>query len=109
MFPCWGLIGVIECGYHDSVNVTHHVLSTNHPPLGGSCGTTLPFEFGGGEIVGLFCPSPPLVITFVDLCCVMVGICALSGTCITTCIWVVGINGHTPSSIRCHYIPHGHR
>jgi hypothetical protein len=39
----------------------------------------------------------------------MVGICALSGTCITTCIWVVGINGHTPSSIRCHYIPHGHR
>jgi hypothetical protein len=39
------------------VNVTPYVLNTNHPPLDGSCGTTLPFEFGGGDIGGLFCPS----------------------------------------------------
>jgi hypothetical protein len=82
------------------VNIAHHVLSTDHPPLGGSCGTTLPFEFGGGEINGLFCPSPPPTITLVDLCCVTINICALSGTSIATCIWVVGTNGHTHSDIR---------
>jgi hypothetical protein len=80
--------------------VSPRLWSRHHIPLSGSCGIASPFEFGGGEISGLFCPSPPPTITLVDLCCVTVDICALSGIGITTCIWVVGTDGHTPFDIR---------
>jgi len=71
----------------------------NHPPLGGSCGTTSFPKFSGGEIGGLLCPSLLLIITPIDFCCVTVDIYALSGTSIATSTWVVSINGHTPLNI----------
>ncbi len=73
--------------------ILHLELGIYQTPLGGSCGIPL-FEFGGGELGGLFFAPPPLVETPIVLCYIMFGICVLTETILITSTWVVCINGH---------------
>jgi hypothetical protein len=47
------------------MNVPYPELDTNQPPLGGFCGVAPPFKSNGGELDGLFPPSPPPIETHV--------------------------------------------
>jgi hypothetical protein len=99
-FLIGGFLGVINYGNCDGTNVPHPELGIDQPSLGVSCGITPPLEYHGGELGGLFPPLLPLAKTFVIFCCVMVDVYMLIETCIVIGIWVVCLNGSTPSNIR---------